>query len=147
MGDERPGLMAEAWSRGWPDRFPIGLDILVPGTGFEMNGAEIQTLGIELGEPLRGETPSIRSNVGVAWRVKTETHSIVWAKSCAPSTALQKFCKEVSLAIIEVGVQPWPKSDRRWRLSHQQASEYGLLAQELWLVGDEGGPLLFDLLN
>jgi len=146
MGDERLGLVVEAWSRGWPGRVPIGLDGLYPGAKFEMGSWRVRTFGIEMGEVIYGEHPHIEPCVGIAWRIEVEGETIVWIRSCTPHQMIEKMCKDASLAIVEVGVRPWPKSERRWRLSVSNASQYGMLAKELWLVGDEGGPLKVDLL-
>jgi hypothetical protein len=147
MGDERPGLLVEAWARGWPGRVSMGLDALYPGATFEMGSWHIQTFGIELGEAIYGSDPRIEACVGMAWRIEVNGQTIVWVKSCMPNRMISKVCKDASLAIVEVGVRPWPKSNHRWRLSTAEASQYGLLAGELWLVGDEGGPLQVDLLT
>ena len=147
IADERPGIMVEAWSRGWPDRFSIGLDGMIPGTNFQMGPFHVRTIGLEIGEPLYQPEAQVRGTMGLGWRFELGDTAIVWIRTCAPLDALARFCQDATLAILEVGVQTWPKSDRRWRLSVNDASRYGVLAQELWLVGDEGGPLNVDLIS
>ena len=147
MGEERPGLMIEAWSRGWPGRLSLGLDTILPGSRFEMGPFDVKTVGLEIGEPIWQPTPHVKAGQGLGWRFTYGQTTIVWVRTCTPSDALAHFCKDTTLAIIEVGVQPWPNTDRRWRLSVSDASQYGLSAQELWLVGDEGGPLNVGLLS
>jgi hypothetical protein len=147
MGDERVGLMAELWSRGWPDQLTIGVDALVPGTTCEVGSLMARTVGLEMGEPVWQPEQTVRAVTGLGWRFEMGKTAIVWLKSCAPSPYLARLCRGATLAILEVGVQPWPSSDRQWRLSSTDASQIGLLAQELWLVGDQGGPLQGGLLT
>jgi hypothetical protein len=147
MGDERLSLLIEAWSRGWADRFPVGLDTIQPGFAINIGPMHIKTIGLEMGEPNWTAPSSVSPCVGMGWRIEWNEHSVVWVKTCAPSPAVRRLCQHASLAILEVGVQRWPSSDRRWRLSVGDAGQYGALAREVWLVGDDGGPLNVDLIS
>jgi hypothetical protein len=139
--------MVEAWSRGWPDQLSLGLDTVLPGAHFNMGPLKVRTIGLEMGEPIWQPKPQIKPVQGLGWRFSIGQTTIVWIRTCAPRDALAHFCKDATLAIVEVGVRPWPNSEQRWRLSVSDASQYGLSARELWLVGDEGGPLSVELLS
>ena len=104
-------------------------------------------MGLEMGEVIWHPTPRVKPIPGLGWRFSIGETSVVWVRTCAPKAAISHFCRDASLAIIEAGVEPWPNDPSRWRLSVNEASQYGLSAQELWLVGDEGGPLSVDLLS
>ncbi len=46
MGEERPAYLAEAWSRGWPNRYPLGVEAEFPGGSFRLGDMKITSIGL-----------------------------------------------------------------------------------------------------
>lgn len=137
LGEERGPTLTSAWSRAWPDRYPLLQDGLAPGAEDALGAFSVRTLPLRHGEPHWREG-RVEPAVGVAVRVRTEEATVAWVPGAAPSPAVRRACRGVDLAVIEVGVTPWPPSDEPWRLTLAQALEAGEEAGEVWLVGDDG---------
>lgn len=137
LGDDRGAALAELWSRHWPDRFRVVLDTERPGATFDAGPIEVRTFPVRAGEP-RWRPDRVDPRVAIALRVQTPDLTIAVVLGAAPSAAVTRACERVDLAIVEVGVEPWPRTTDRWRLSVEEALELGAGVQELWLVGDDG---------
>jgi hypothetical protein len=140
LGDERVAAMAEIWERTWPDRYPIVLDVVRSGTPFDVGPVRITTFPVRVGEP-RWRTGTVDHLVGVGLRLETPDLVAAVILGAAPSAALVRHCADVDLAVIEVGVVDWPRTDAPWRLRTDEALALGSGARTLWLVGDDGRPL------
>ena len=136
--DERVAILAEAFQRSWPSQLNVSVDSLFPGHIIDVGPLEIVGHGIEFGD-LVGELPGrVVPGTGFVWEVNHNATRIVWAKSCAPSAELRRICQRASLVIIEVAADPWPPTQRCFRMSVTAATKIGGEADELWLVGDDG---------
>ena len=147
MGDDRPGLLVESWTRGWPNGVSVCLDTLFPGGSFALRSMHVETLGIQCPERTPHASRDAQMSVGMAWRVHVGHTTLLWAKSCAPQPMLSSWCKGVSLAILEVGDPHQATHSQNRAASESQLGAYGLGAEELWLVSDNGRPVDSRLLN
>ncbi len=137
LGEERAAALTEAWSHGWPDRYPLTLDAEFPGGHFEIEGVSFSTFPIRSGDP-RWRAATVDSAVAVALRIVAPEAVVAWIPAAAPERGLARICAGADLAVVEVGVKPWPKTTERWRLSLPDALKIGVDAGELWVVGDDG---------
>lgn len=138
LGDERGPALAETWVRGWGAPFPLSIDAARPGARVELGPIAVTLVPIRAGEP-DWANDEVRARVAVALRVETPDACIAWVPGAAPSAAVRRACDGADLAVVEVGVEPWPRSERPWRLSMQDALRAGEGAGDLWVVGDDGG--------
>ena len=137
LGEERaPALMA-AWSQGWPDRTPLTLDSSFPGAQFEVDTLGFQTFSVRSGE-VHWRSGRVDPRVAVALRIVAPEATVAWLPAAAPVAALKRICAGADLAVVEVGVESWPRTRDRWRLSVADALGIGEEAAELWVVGDDG---------
>lgn len=141
MGEERPALLADAWSRGWPDRYPLVIDTEAPGGELAVGAFELRTFAIRRGDP-RWRPPRIDVVVGVAFRVTAGGATVAWVAGAGPGGVVSHVCRGADLAVVEAGVLPWPPSDVPWRLSVDQAVHAASEAGEVWIVGDDGRPVV-----
>ena len=137
LGEERGPTLTAAWSRAWPDRYPLLQDGLLPGAEDQVGAFTLRTVPQRHGEPHWREDRVVPA-AGVAVRVATPEATVAWVPGAAPSPAVRRACRGADLAVIEVGVEPWPRAEEPWRLSLAQALEAGAEAGEVWLVGDDG---------
>jgi hypothetical protein len=138
LGDERIPAMLEAWQRGWPGQVDVALDAVHPGISIEVGPwIRVHAASVERGEP-DWRSNLIRPVVALGWAISTPDLTICWARGAAPGPDLIRLCTGVDLAILEVGVQPWPRSDRRWRLRPDEAVSLTLASTHTWIVGDDG---------
>jgi len=137
LGEERAAALAEAWSHGWPNRYPLTLDAEFPGGQFEAGGVGFQTLPIRSGEP-RWRDGIVDVSLAVALQITAPEAKVAWIPGAAPAAGLARICDGVDLAVVEVGVARWPRTPEQWRLSVADALKIGARARELWLVGDDG---------
>lgn len=137
LGDDRGAALAELWSRQWPDRYRVVLDTERPGATFDAGPIEVRTSPVRAGEP-RWRPDRVDPRVAIALRLQTPDLTLAVVLGAAPGAAVQRACERVDLAIVEVGVEPWPRTAERWRLSMDEALGLGAGAGELWLVGDDG---------
>lgn len=137
LGAERGAMLAETWVRGWPDRYPLTLDAEPPGSRFDVGPFEVTTLPVRSGEPVwgRGEIERV---FGVGVRVEIDGVALAWVPGAAPDRMVGRLCAAVDLAVVEVGVVPWPRSEVAWRLTERDAMEACADAAEVWLPGDDG---------
>lgn len=135
--DERGAAIADVWSRYWPESYPLGVDSERPGTAFEAGPVEVTTRSLITGELRRsGVQP-----MGAAGMIlRTADLSVALVRGAAPLPSLQRWlsAEPIDLAIVEVGVLPWPRTDRPLRLRLDEAASLASKAGELWLVGDDG---------
>lgn len=136
-GDERGAAIAEVWVRGWPDRYPLVIDAVQPGAEIELGPILARSWPLATAEIVRGE---VRPMTAVGLQLQTPDLSVTYLRGAADPRAIARWLA-VDLAILEVGAQPWPKTERPWRLRADEASKLGALAGEVWLVTDDGsGP-------
>jgi len=133
--DQRIPELVDVWTRGWPNRNPVHVDGLLPGDTAEVGGLPIEYVATERGEPTRSSVQSAR---GYAVRVHTPTGMVAWVPAAAPGPAVRRACRGALLAIVEVGIRPWPTTDRAWRMTRSQAIDLASDADTVWLVGDDG---------
>lgn len=135
-GEERAGLVVEAWTRGWPDALSVCVDHTLPGESVNAGPLVVQTVGLRAAEPDRDR--GVRGLTAVAVRVHTPAGVIAWVPSSAPSAAQRRACQDARLAVVTVGVVPWPRIDGRVRLTYAEAVALSDDAGDLWVVGDDG---------
>lgn len=140
LGEERGAALAETWMRAWDQPYPLVVDAERPGGVLQLGPVEVELVPMKAGE-WDWRTEQVRSRVQVALRVRTPDARLVWVPGSAPGTAVVRACRDAQLAVLEVGVVPWPRHDGRWRLSETEAVQAGGDADQLWLVGDDGGAL------
>ena len=137
LGAERGAMLAESWVRGWSGRFPITLDGEAVGTTFGQGRFQLTSIGLRSGEPVWREQ-RVEPILCVALRIEVDGVTIVWVPSAAPDRRVARACSEADLAIVEVGVIPWPSTPDRWRLSVSEAVALAEGARMVWVVGDDG---------
>jgi hypothetical protein len=135
LGDERTPLLAQAWSTGWPERLTLELDGLGPGVTAEVPGVAVTFAELRMAEPA-GDALVPLSGGGV--RLETRTGLVAFAPAARPGAALERAIADADLAVIEVGVRPWPAGAAAFRPSVSEAITAGARAKALWLVGDDG---------
>jgi hypothetical protein len=135
--EERAPLLISAWSQGWGGSFPVELDAQVAGSRIDADPFELTSLPVRHGEP-EWVGDIVASLPGVGWLVEVFGIRVAYVVGAGPNRAVEKLCREAHLAVLEVGVKPWPESEVRWRLSVAEAIEAAAGAGELWLVGDDG---------
>ncbi|MFT6158339.1 MAG: hypothetical protein ACJAZO_002537 [Myxococcota bacterium] len=141
MADERAPALVDAWSRGWRNRCPVQIDGIAPGDGAECGPMTVQLAPVRHAEP-NGQFPlGIDDAHGCAAIITTPDARIVWVPGAAPSNAVRRCCRGADLAVVEVGVTPWPDDTTQWRLTLQDALAASDDVGELWVVGDDGHPL------
>lgn len=136
LGEDRAPLLAEAYDRGWPDGVPVQLDGFMPGETFDTGPFSVTSVPVNHGERCRGPAP-VRGAPGVAFRLEAGGATVAWVPGAGPGSPVRRACRDVDLAIVEVGVVPWPPTPERWRLSYDEAVQAADGA-ELWVVGDDG---------
>jgi len=141
LGEERPATLASAWRSGWLPRYPLSLDGMMPGESLCAGPFTVYTQRILRGEPRWRPTPGVERVVAMALRVEVAGVSVAWVPGGATSRSMARLCQGVDLAVVEVGVQPWPRSAHRWRLSMDDAVNIASEADSAWLVGDDGRPM------
>lgn len=148
VGDDRLGLLVEAWTRGWPNGVPVSLDTLFPGASFSIGPIQVDTLGIQCPERLGVGSRMLEMKQGVSWRIQVGETTVLWAKACAPQPTLSSWCKGATLAILELGADMTRNAaDKAMVATSSQLSAYGMSADELWLVSHDGRALDSSLLN
>lgn len=138
MGDERGALLAEAWSRGWPDRFPLQIDTEAAGAVLELPPFRVHTFAVTRGEPRWKPSPSVFPESAAALRIEYGGLAVAVVFGAAPGTVVRHACRGAALAIVEVGVLPWPATDQPWRMTTEQAALAAADAAVVWMVGDDG---------
>lgn len=139
LGDDRGARLATAWAEGWPGRYPVRHDGLTPGQTFDAGPLLVDTVEIVRGEPRWRPEPAVERVAALAFRVHTRTGLIAFVPGAAPGKAVERAVAEAALAVVEVGTEPWPKSERRWRLSPAEALALPVPG-ELWVVDEHGQP-------
>lgn len=137
LGEERGTVLSSAWMRAWPGAFPLIHDGVMPGSTFEAEPFVVRTRPVRHGEPRWSEQEVVPA-VGVAVSIEAGGVRIAWVPGAAPGPAVQALCAGAALAVVEVGVRPWPQSAARWRLTNEEALRATGTAGEVWLVGDDG---------
>lgn len=137
LGEERGAALADAWVRHWPDRYDVTVDAERPGATFDEGPFAVATFALRAGEP-RWRIGTVEPRTAVAVRVTTPDRSVAFVPAAVPSTAVERACRGADLAVIEVGVVPWPRTAERWRPTAEEALRLAAGAKEAWLVGDDG---------
>jgi hypothetical protein len=137
LGEERPAAVAGVWVDQW-DRYPLIIDAQMPGAPLSIGPFELETRAVRVGEP-RWHPARVDERVGMALRARADGEDpVAIVLGAAPDRGLARWCAGARLAIVEVGVAPWPPTDAPWRLRPDEAVQVGAGARELWVVGDDG---------
>jgi hypothetical protein len=134
MGDERPGLVLEAWNRGWPCRFGVTVESEAPGSEFTVGPFQVTTF------PMRRLEPSVRSSsasgmsrgsgvpaAAAAFRVSVDGCVVAFVPGAANAGLVRHVCRGADLAVIEVGA-----------LSIADTIASVEKVGEAWLLGPDG---------
>jgi hypothetical protein len=158
LGDDRAAALAEAWTRGWPDRYPLTIDAQRPGAAVpsELAGVEVETVRVRTGD-VRWATAEVEPGVGMALRLTSPDLAVAVILGAAPDrrgwppspgsgasarrAPLERLCDGADLAIVEVGVTDWPRTDEPWRIRVDEVPALAAGAREVWVVGDDGRPV------
>lgn len=138
LGEERPAALLDAWTRGWPDTTPVIQDAVHPGAGVDVGDIEVTAVAVGRGEPVWLPEPSVRAVVALGWRIQLGDLRVGIARGPVPDAAVERVVRGTDLSVVEVGVQAWPRSDRRWRLRPDEAARIAAGAGVLWILGDDG---------
>lgn len=138
LGEERGEALANAWMVAWPGRYPLLVDGFLPGEPFDAGPFEGETVPVRHGEPVWGRDPLVLPAIGVAVRVRVGDVTIAWVPGAGPDGAVRQACRDVDLAVVEIGAEPWPPSEAAWRLTIEDALALASEAAEVWIVGDDG---------
>jgi hypothetical protein len=133
-GDERAPSLAEVWVRHWPDRYPLVVDSERPGTTFEVGALTVTTQPLTTGELTRTGVQELEA---IGLLLQTPDLSVGYFRGRAELPKLERWLR-TDLAVLEVGVAPWPRTDRPLRLRTDEAAQVARHTQELWLLGDDG---------
>lgn len=124
MGDERPGLVLEAWNRGWPCRFGVTVESEAPGSEFNVGPFQVTTF------PMRRLEGGPRSGVpaaAAAFRVSVDGCVVAFVPGAANAGLVRHVCRGADLAVIEVGA-----------LSIADTIASVEKVGEAWLLGPDG---------
>lgn len=132
LGEDRPGMIVDVWERGAPPNFPLVVDGEAPGALIRVGAFAIHTASVRRGEP-RWVPPDVVPVPAVGFRVSGPVEIAYVGGPATPA-----LCKGAKVAVVEVGVRPWPSHPEPWRLSVDQAVRLAAGAQLVVLVGDDG---------
>ncbi len=138
VGEPRSMALVDAFSRGWPHRAQPEVDVFVAGQPIALGPTQLHTRPARAGEP-HGDAVSVVAGCGV--RLTAAGQTIAFLPAVAPSRGWRAFVGQAELAVVEVGVRPWPPGQRPWRHDTASAISAAREARRLWLVGDDGRPL------
>jgi hypothetical protein len=138
LGEERAASVLEAWQRGWADSPGVVQDAVHPGASVTVGALTFEAVPIGRGEPRWQPEPAVQPVIALGWRIRCRDATVAIARSPVPDRAVERLLHGADLAIVEVGVETWPRSERRWRLRPDEAARVASGAGELWLVGDDG---------
>jgi hypothetical protein len=141
LGDDRAPAVTAAWQHGWSDDLELVLDAVVPGQPIDVGDLEIQTFALRCGEPAWSEANAVRNLTGMGLEIRRGDARVVWVPSTVAGAQIHKRCTGAALAVLQVGAIPWPKSERPWRMTVDQAVAAAAGAEVVWLVGDDGEPV------
>jgi hypothetical protein len=137
LGEERGPALAETWVRGWGSPYPLTIDAERPGAVLSVGPMEVELHEVRAGEPDWADETVVR-RMQVALRVRTPDATVAWVPGAAPGRTVAQVCDGVDLAVVEIGSEPWPRTDHPWRMSPGEAIRAGQLARQLWMVQDDG---------
>lgn len=132
LGEDRPSMIVDVWQRGVPPNFELIVDAEAPGAAIRIGAFTVHTVAIRRGEP-QWAPPDVVPVPAVGFRVRGPVEV---AYLGGPSTAA--LCQGAKVAIVEVGVRPWPSHPEPWRLSVDQAVHRAAGAEMVVVVGDDG---------
>lgn len=141
LGEERGASLADVWVRGWAEDQPLEISAEAPGSVLDLGPFSVRTFPIRRGEPRWRPQPHVIGASAVAFRVEVEGLVVAWVAGAGPGGAVRRACDGADLAVVEVGVKPWPPSDQPWRMSVADALTWSGTVETLWLVGDDGEAL------
>jgi len=130
IGDERPGLVLEAWSRGWPSRAGVTVETEVPGAEFAVGPFRVHTFPmrrLETSGSGRGAVPGSAA----AFRVVIDDCTIAFVPGASQVGVVRHLCRGVHLAVIEVGSLAVAEVAQAVGASVGEAGE-------AWLIGPDG---------
>ena len=136
--DERIPAIVEVWTRGWQNRVPIHIDALPTNEPAFFGEIQVRLQSVAHGEPNGQHPEGIERVPGCAVQIQTPDTQIVWVPGAAPNPSVRRAIRGADLAIVEVGVVPWPQTEQRWRLTLTEALEAAQDAETVWVVGDDG---------
>lgn len=139
LGEERGPALAGAWLGAWQRPYPLLVDAIAPGSPFETGAFEVTPIPVRHGEPRWGPVSTVEPAPGHALRVCCDAGTVAWVPGAAPGPQARRACQGALLAVVEVGAEPWPQSNDRWRMTVSDALEAAQAAEETWLVADDGG--------
>ena len=140
LGEERGVALAETWARAWSSPYPLTLDAERPGGTVDVGPFAVELVPMKAGEPDWAKD-AVRARPQVAVRIEVDGRRVAFGPGAAPGTAAARLFADADLAVVEVGVTPWPASPSRWRFSAAEAAVVAAGAAQVWLVGDDGASL------
>lgn len=132
---ERPSVLANAWSTGWPEGPGLMLDAVAPGGDIDWVGGVIRLVPLRVGEAVNN---GVRPVAGVGVVIDLDGGRVVWVPSSRPGASARRLAHGATLAVMEVGVLPFPRTEHPWRRSLGDALRDASGAADVWLVGDDG---------
>ncbi|MFT4621454.1 MAG: hypothetical protein ACI8PZ_000106 [Myxococcota bacterium] len=138
VGEPRAMALVDAFGRGWSECAQPVVDVVQPGQSLVVGEARLSTRAARCGEA-RGSV--VASVAGGGARVSLGGLDVAYLPGVAPSSGWRAFVGSAHLAVVEVGVLPWPRTEGPWRHDLSAAIRVGAGADRLWLVGDDGQPL------
>jgi hypothetical protein len=132
---ERAAVVADAWTRGWPEGVAVELDAVVPGHPVPVAGLEVTFAPLAMADAVGDRVVPV---TGSGVRVELDGVVLAWAPVARPGAALRRLCEGADLAVVEVGRRPWPEGAEGWRVDVHGADEAARTARSRWRVGDDG---------
>lgn len=131
LGEERASRLVDAVS-AWRLPFDLVVDAEPPGATFAVGPAMVDVVALRRGEV---EGANVVPVAAVGFRVRGPVE-VAFVPGCGPGT--RSLCEAATLAVVEVGVAPWPHHPEPWRFSVDEAITAARRARQVVLVGDDG---------
>lgn len=140
LATDRPGLLIEAWQRGWPDHLELILDGVYPGAEIEIGRAKLRAVGLERPEDHPGAPGPKASAPCLGWSATCGRHRIAIARAGAPGRNLDRLIVGADAAVLgSASPQPTLKG-RPLALRREQAERYRESVKTLILLDSDGQP-------
>ncbi len=131
LGEERASRLVDAAS-AWALPFDLVVDAEPPGACITAGSLQIDVVALRRGEV---DGSMIVGVPAVGFRVRGPV-DVAYVPGCGPGA--RALCEGAALAVVEVGVAPWPAHPERWRFSVDEAISAARRARQVVLVGDDG---------
>lgn len=131
VGEERASRLVDAVS-AWDLPFPLIVDAEPPGATIAVGPLEVEVVALRRGEVRGNDVVPVPA---VGFRVRGPL-DVAFVPGLGPGS--RALCDGAELAVVEVGVVPWPANPERWRFSVDEAITAARRARQLVLVGDDG---------